>query len=107
MTGQRSGLEVAPETAVAQLPAVATAMFAQDTAPAPAPRALSPVETAGVIDGVLVVVVRTEGGRYRRRVFLTLAAAERAVAAARARGLAAEVVLCALAPAASPAGAGR
>lgn len=57
-----------------------------------------PVDAAGVVDGVFVLVVRLDGDRYRRRVFLTLAPAERAAARAEARGHAAEVVLCRLEP---------
>lgn len=50
------------------------------------------------INGALVVVVVTPAGRYRRRVFLTAAAAERAVRNAEARGHSAEVFLAELRP---------
>ncbi len=46
----------------------------------------------------LVALVEDKHGRYRRRVFLTLASAERAVALARARGADAQVVLVRLTP---------
>lgn len=46
----------------------------------------------------LVALVQDKRGRYRRRVFLTLASAERAVAQARARGVDAQVVLVKLTP---------
>ena len=44
------------------------------------------------------LAVETGAGRYRRRLFLTLAAAENAVARARARGQYAEVVLVRVVP---------
>lgn len=44
------------------------------------------------------LAVETGNGRYRRRLFLTLAAAENAVARARARGQYAEVVLVRMVP---------
>lgn len=59
---------------------------------------LSPVDAAGIIDGAIVLVVQVAADRYRRRVFLTVASAERAARRARARGHAAEVVLARLAP---------
>lgn len=46
----------------------------------------------------LVALVQDKRGRYRRRVFLTLASAERAVDHARARGVDAQVVLVQLVP---------
>lgn len=46
----------------------------------------------------IVVLVQDKAGRYRRRVFLTLASAERAVDQAAARGVDAQVVLCRLTP---------
>lgn len=68
--------------------------LSEDHATAPEP--LSAVDAAGVVDGVLVAVVRLDSGRYRRRVFLSLASAQRSVERARARGQAAEVVLAQL-----------
>lgn len=44
------------------------------------------------------LAVETGAGRYRRRLFLTLAAAENAVARARARGQYAEVILVRVVP---------
>ena len=44
------------------------------------------------------LAVETGAGRYRRRMFLTLAAAENAVARARARGQYAEVILVRVVP---------
>ena len=63
------------------------------------PQPLGAVDAAGVLDGVHVVVVRVDGEHYRRRVYLNLPSANRAVARARARGYGAEVVLCQLVPA--------
>lgn len=57
-----------------------------------------PGEVAESLDGALVLLVRTEAGRYRRRVFLTIASAQRAADRATEAGHAAEIVLCALAP---------
>ncbi len=50
------------------------------------------------VRGTLVVVVETPGGKYRRRAFLTLASAQRAVARAEAAGHRASVVLARLEP---------
>ncbi|MEO7980340.1 MAG: hypothetical protein ABI807_05560 [Sporichthyaceae bacterium] len=50
------------------------------------------------VDGALVVVVCTSAGRYRRRVFLTLASAERSAERAREAGHEASVVLARLVP---------
>ena len=61
-------------------------------------RSILPSEAAACTDGSLVVVVRTPAGRYRRRVFLTLAAAERARDRAQDAGHDAEIVLCRLTP---------
>lgn len=51
-----------------------------------------------LLDGALVLVVRTAAGRHRRRTFLALRSAERAAARARAAGYHAELVLCQLVP---------
>ncbi len=48
--------------------------------------------------GVLVLVVHLPEGRERRRVLLTVAAAQRAAARAEAAGHRADVVLCQLMP---------
>ncbi|MEZ0490786.1 hypothetical protein AB2L28_00860 [Kineococcus sp. TBRC 1896] len=56
------------------------------------------VDLLGIVSGALVVVVKLDGDHYRRRTFLTLKAAERAVERAQARGHQAEVVLCSLQP---------
>lgn len=45
-----------------------------------------------------VAVVEVAEGKYRRRTYLTLAAAQRAVERAEARGVAASVTLCELVP---------
>lgn len=51
------------------------------------------------VDGAFVLLVRiTPSTRYRRRVYLSAAAAERAVRAAQGRGEAATVYLCELTP---------
>ena len=50
------------------------------------------------VRGCFVLVVETPGDRYRRRTFLTLAAAERAVDRARLAGHASSVLLCRLVP---------
>ncbi len=54
--------------------------------------------------GAFVVVVATSAGRYRRRVFLTLAASEHAAERARRAGHDAHVMLCRLDPVAVVAG---
>src|SRR5699024_9669633 len=53
---------------------------------------------AAQIDGAFAVIVRTTQGRYRRRVWLTLAPAERAAGKAREAGHDAVVVLAELKP---------
>lgn len=50
------------------------------------------------VDGAFVLVVRVTGGQYRRRCFLTAAAAERAARNAQAAGHNAEVFLAELKP---------
>lgn len=55
-------------------------------------------ELAKVIDGAFVVVVKVTGGRYRRRAFLTAAAAEKAAAKAMDAGHDATVYLAELRP---------
>lgn len=70
-------------------------LSAESTATEP----LSALDAAGVVDGVHVVVVRVDGEHYRRRVYLNLPSAQRAVERARARGRGAEIVLCQLVPA--------
>lgn len=55
-------------------------------------------ELARLIDGTFVVVVKATGGRYRRRAFLTAAAAEKAAAKATAAGHNATVYLAELRP---------
>lgn len=54
-------------------------------------------ETTALARG-LVVIVKTPAGHYRRRVFLSLAAAQRAAEAAANRGQVATVVLAELVP---------
>jgi len=55
-------------------------------------------EIAAHIDGTFVVLVHTTGGRYRRRCFLTVKAAEAAVLRATDAGHNAVVVLAELKP---------
>lgn len=55
-------------------------------------------EIAEHVDGAFVVLVRTASGRYRRRVWLTLAPAERAAQKAIDAGHSATVVLAELKP---------
>jgi hypothetical protein len=50
------------------------------------------------VDGCFVVVVRVTGGKYRRRCFITVAAAERAARNALDAGHNAEVYLAQLKP---------
>jgi hypothetical protein len=50
------------------------------------------------VRGCLVLVVETPGGRYRRRTFLTLAAAQRACRRAEDAGHAASVMVARLEP---------
>lgn len=52
----------------------------------------------GQVDGAHVVVVDLPRDRHRRRVYLTLGAAERAVQRAHAAGHDARIVLCRLVP---------
>ena len=54
--------------------------------------------------GAFVVVVTTAGGRYRRRVYLNLAAGEHAARRARQAGHDAHIMLCRLDPVAVVAG---
>ena len=53
---------------------------------------------ADSIRGAFVVVVEAPGATCRRRVFLTLSAADRAMQRAHARGCMAHLVLCRLLP---------
>ena len=53
-------------------------------------------EYARHVDGAFIAVVRVAGGRYRRRSFFTLKAAENAVRNARARGQSAKIVFAEL-----------
>lgn len=55
-------------------------------------------EFAAAVDGSYVVVVRGPGGRSRRRVFLTVAAAQRAAERATERGQTVRIVLAELRP---------
>lgn len=55
-------------------------------------------EIATHVDGAFVVLVRTSQGRYRRRVWLTLAPAERAAQKAIDAGHSATVILSELKP---------
>lgn len=55
-------------------------------------------EIATVIDGVVVVVVRVSGDHYRRRCFLSVAAAEKAARRAQAAGHNATIYLAELKP---------
>lgn len=64
-------------------------------------------EYATAIDGAFAVVVRTAHGRYRRRVWLTLAPAERAVEKAIEAGHNAEIMIVELRPVYRVAGGGR
>jgi 3,4-dihydroxy-2-butanone 4-phosphate synthase len=48
------------------------------------------------IDGAFVAIVETGNGHYRRRVYLSLGAAEAAVRRARNAGVRANVVICEL-----------
>lgn len=52
-----------------------------------------------LITGVHVVVVETAGGKFRRRVYLTLSSAQRAVDRAIMAGHPAHLILCKLVPA--------
>jgi hypothetical protein len=61
-------------------------------------RADSLDELAHHVDGTFVLVVRTTGGKYRRRCFLSVAAAERAVRNAQADGHNATIYLAELRP---------
>lgn len=59
------------------------------------------------VAGAFCLVVTTPAGRYRRRVFLTVAAAEKAAVRATAAGHHAEIVLCRIDPIWIVAGAAR
>ena len=56
------------------------------------------LDSASLLAGVYVTVVRVNNGHMRRRVYLSLAPAERAVRSAQERGHSAEIVLCRLDP---------
>jgi hypothetical protein len=75
---------------------------AGDGASSVSPGALLPVSPldaiAQHIDGAFVIVVRTSGGRYRRRCFLSAASAERAARNALEAGHDATVFLAELKP---------
>lgn len=58
----------------------------------------APEDAAAVAGGAFVVVVQLDGDRHRRRVFLTLAAAERLAGKARERGHVAHVLLAHVLP---------
>ncbi|MGO2779451.1 hypothetical protein [Glutamicibacter arilaitensis] len=59
-------------------------------------------EHAGLVHGIYVAVVQIRGTdiepRYRKRCYLNLPAANRAIARARMNGLDASIVLCELTP---------
>lgn len=60
-----------------------------------------PVQHSGhaqQVRGTLVVVVETPNGKYRRRAYLTLASAQRAVVRAELAGYTASIVLARLEP---------
>jgi hypothetical protein len=61
-------------------------------------RAFTPEDAANVAGGAFVVVVHLLGERHRRRVFLTLAAAERAARRAEDAGHRAQVLLSRIVP---------
>jgi hypothetical protein len=75
---------------------------AADGAPSLPPGGLLPVDAidaiAKHIDGTFVVVVRSTGGRYRRRCFLSAASAEKAARNAQEAGHDATVFLAELRP---------
>lgn len=58
----------------------------------------TPEDAAAVAGGAFVVVVQIDEDRYRRRVFLTLAPAERLAVKARERGHVAHVMLAHVLP---------
>lgn len=62
------------------------------------PMVIDLADVREAVDGALVVVVTTPAGRYRRRVYLSLRAAEAAVDRAERRGQVARIVLCSLLP---------
>ena len=75
----------------------------QETPSTIAETSLNPVnvpldELAQHVDGAFVVVVEATGGKYRRRCFLTAAAAERSAGKALAKGYNAKVCLAELKP---------
>lgn len=76
----------------------------QETPPVlPAAKILAPIdgdldELAQHVNGTFVLVVQATAGQYRRRCFLTAAAAEKACRRAQARGENAEVILAELKP---------
>lgn len=72
---------------------------------ASAPALIEPIvapEHAGLVHGVYVAVIQIRGTdiepRYRRRVYMNLPAANRAIARARMDGRDASIVLCELSP---------
>ena len=95
MDSSKQAAPLARSAAQSQIPAKVPV----STPTIPPQGGFDPVDATGILAGVLVVVVRTDVGRYRRRVFLSLRAAERSARNARARGQVAEIVLCTLQPA--------
>lgn len=69
-----------------------------DAAPLPPLHRFTPEDAAAVAGGAFVVVVHLYGDRHRRRVFLTLAAAERAARRAEDAGHVAHVLLARVVP---------
>lgn len=55
-------------------------------------------EYARRVDGAFVVVVKSPNGHLHRRVFLTIASAQRAVESATERGLSSRIILAELRP---------
>lgn len=55
-------------------------------------------EAAEQLAGCLVLLVKVDNAHYRRRVFLSINAAQRALVAAREKGYSARVVACELHP---------
>ncbi|WP_143813984.1 hypothetical protein [Luteococcus japonicus] len=55
-------------------------------------------EAKANLDGCLVLLVQIDAAHYRRRVFLSLNSAQRALSAARARGYSARIIACELHP---------
>ncbi|MEW9263342.1 hypothetical protein AB1207_01150 [Kineococcus endophyticus] len=63
------------------------------------PLGLTPTrEVLAAVSNIFVVAVRVDGDHLRRRIYLSLSAAQRAAERAEARGKTADIILCKVTP---------